>query len=65
MWSLFQGYAVLFGIIFGKGDKGPNAYNWYLSPDMQSLVFFDAQTGREFTTPALEEAGFTPSFGIF
>ncbi|KIO17421.1 hypothetical protein M407DRAFT_32914 [Tulasnella calospora MUT 4182] len=44
------GYSILFGIIFGEAKKGPKAYNWYLSYDMGSLVFFDPQTGIEYTS---------------
>jgi len=63
--SKIDGFSLLFGIVYGNARKGPKAYNWYLSRDMHSVVFFDAQTGREYTAPALEEAGFKPSFGIF
>ena len=59
------GYAILFGIVYGKADKGPNAYNWYLTPDMEALVFFDAQTGLEYTTATLKRRGFKPSFAVF
>lgn len=62
---LLQGYYVLFGIVFGQAQKGPKAYNWYLSPDMQALVFFDAQTSKEYTTSGLEHFGFEPSFVMF
>ncbi|KAG8911654.1 hypothetical protein FRC01_005599 [Tulasnella sp. 417] len=60
-----HGYAVLFGIIFGGARKGPKAYNWYLTPDMRSLVFFDAQTGKEYTSAALDDFGFEPTFAMF
>lgn len=59
-----HGYSVLFGIVFGKARKGPKAYNWYLSPDLKSLVFFDAQTGKEYTPAALDDFGFEPKFAM-
>ncbi|KIO17417.1 hypothetical protein M407DRAFT_172304 [Tulasnella calospora MUT 4182] len=59
------GFSVLFGIIYGEAPKGPRAYNWYLSPDMCSLVFFDAQIGKEYCTAALNELGFEPTLAIF
>lgn len=60
-----RGYSILFGIIFGEARQGPKAYNWYLSSDMRSLVFFDAQTGKEYTTAALDHFGFEPTFAMF
>jgi len=60
-----DGYSALFGLVYGNASKGPKGYNWYLSPDLYSVVFFDAQTGREYTAPALEDAEFKPSFGMF
>ncbi|KAG8911653.1 hypothetical protein FRC01_005598 [Tulasnella sp. 417] len=59
------GYSVLFGIIFGNAQQGTRAYNWYLSHDMRSLMFFDAQTGIEYTSAALDEFGFEPTFAMF
>lgn len=59
-----QGYSVIFGIVFGEARKGPKAYNWYLSPDMRSLVFFNAQTGKEYTPVALDDFGFEPRFAM-
>lgn len=60
-----RGYSVLFGILYGGGNKGPKAYNWYLTSDMAALVFFDAQTGREYTPAAIDGLGFKPSFITF
>lgn len=60
-----QGASVLFGIIYGEARKGPKAYNWYLSRDMRSLVFFDAQIGEEYSPAALDEFGFEPTFVTF
>jgi len=60
-----DGYSVLFGLVYGQATKGSKAYNWYLTPDMHSLVFFDAQTGKEHTTAALAAKGFQPSFAVF
>ncbi|KIO26697.1 hypothetical protein M407DRAFT_24010 [Tulasnella calospora MUT 4182] len=55
-------YSILFGIIYGEAKTGPRAYNWYLTQDMRSLIFFDAQTGKEYTTEALDAFGFEPTF---
>lgn len=60
-----QGVAVLFGIIYGEARKGPKAYNWYLTHDMCSLAFFDAQIGEEYTPAALDRFGFEPTFVTF
>ncbi|KIO23032.1 carbohydrate-binding module family 13 protein [Tulasnella calospora MUT 4182] len=60
-----RGYSVLFGIIYGEDRKGSRAYNWYLSPDMRSLVFFDAQIGKEYGPATLDEFGFQPTLAIF
>lgn len=60
-----RGFGILFGIIYGEAEKGPKAYNWYLTEDMRSLVFFDPQTGREYSTAALDEFGFEPVFATF
>lgn len=59
------GFGILFGIIYGEARKGPKAYNWYLTEDMRSLVFFDPQTGREYSTAALDDFGFEPVFATF
>jgi len=58
-------YSVLFGLMYGQAKKGSNAYNWYLTPDMHSLAFFDAQTGKEYTGAAIQTRGFQPSFAVF
>lgn len=60
-----DGLSVLFGIIYGEARRGPKAYNWYLSHDLRSLVFFDAQTNREYTAGGLDDFGFEPTFAIF
>ncbi|KAG8906950.1 hypothetical protein FRC01_007859 [Tulasnella sp. 417] len=60
-----RGYSVLFGIVYGGAKKGPKAYNWYLTSDMSALVFFDAQTGREYTPAAIDGFGFEPTFMTF
>lgn len=60
-----QGVSFLFGIIYGEAGQGPKAYNWYLTRDMRSLVFFDAQTGEEYSPAALDDFGFEPTFVTF
>lgn len=52
-------------MMFGETRRGTRAYNWYLTPDMYSLVFFDAQTGQEYSPAALEVFGFEPMFVTF
>ncbi|KIO23019.1 carbohydrate-binding module family 13 protein [Tulasnella calospora MUT 4182] len=68
-WARYRfrvgGYSALFGVVYGEAKKGPRAYNWYLAPDMRSLVFFDAQTGKEYTQTTLEEFEFEPTFATF
>ncbi|KIO23033.1 carbohydrate-binding module family 13 protein [Tulasnella calospora MUT 4182] len=60
-----RGYSVLWGMIYGETRKGPRAYNWYLSPDLFSLVFFDAQSGKEYGLAALDSFGFEPTLALF
>lgn len=60
-----QGLSVLFGIMYGETRMGPRAYNWYLTRDMHSLVFFDAQTGEEYGPAALDGFGFEPTCVTF
>jgi len=60
-----NGYGVLFGIVYGQAKRGPNAYNWYLTSDLEHLVFFDPQNGMEYTTTTLDKRGFKPSFVLF
>ncbi|KIO33511.1 hypothetical protein M407DRAFT_17762 [Tulasnella calospora MUT 4182] len=59
-----DGYSVLFGIVYGNASKGPKAYNWYLSPETLSLVFFDPQTNKEYTKTDLHGFGFEPTFAV-
>lgn len=63
--NVTRGYSVLFGVIYGEANKVPKAYNWYLTPDMSALLFFDAQTSREYTPEALDGFGFEPTFATF
>lgn len=60
-----RGYSVLFGMIYGQTEQGPTAYNWYLSPDLCSLVLFDPQNGKEYGPAALDGFGFEPTFVLF
>lgn len=62
---ILQDYALLFGMIYGTAEQGPTAYNWYLTQDLEALVFFDAKSGTEYTTAGLEKKGFKPSFATF
>ncbi|KAG8908017.1 hypothetical protein FRB99_000835 [Tulasnella sp. 403] len=55
-------YSVLFGLIYGMRHDGGYAYNWTLSQDMLSPVFFDAQNGQELTPAALERLAFKSRF---
>lgn len=57
-----RGFGVLIGIIYGAAKEEPRAYNWYLTDDMCSLVFFDPQTGKEYSAAALDGVGFEPTF---
>lgn len=59
-----RGFGILFGIIYGGARRGPKAYNWYLTSDMCSLVFFDTQPGKEYTAAALNGFGFEPTFAM-
>ncbi|KAG8894893.1 hypothetical protein FRC01_012687, partial [Tulasnella sp. 417] len=58
-------YTILFGVIYGNSRAGPKAYNWYLSNGMLDLIFFDAQTGQESTSAALDAIQFEPTFATF
>ncbi|KAG8917505.1 hypothetical protein FRC01_002402, partial [Tulasnella sp. 417] len=55
------GFGVLFGIVYGATPNERKAYNWYLTDDMLSLVFFDPQTGKEYSSGALDASGFVPT----
>lgn len=57
-----RGFGVLFGIVYGEAKKELKAYNWYLTDDMFSLIFFDPVTGREYSAEALNGSGFEPIF---
>ncbi|KAG8898198.1 hypothetical protein FRB99_007599 [Tulasnella sp. 403] len=56
---------VLFGIVYGSHQGGRYSYNWTLTKDCQSVVFFDAYTGDELTTASLEQLGFKARYGTF
>ncbi|KAG8903840.1 hypothetical protein FRB99_002655 [Tulasnella sp. 403] len=56
---------VLFGIVYGSCRSGRYSYNWTLTADCQSVVFFDAYTGNELTTTSLEQLGFKARFATF
>lgn len=58
------GFGVLFGIIYGEARTERKAYNWYLTQDMCSLVFFDTQTGKEYCAAALDRSGFEPTLAM-
>lgn len=60
-----RGFAILFGMVYGEARRGPKAYNWYLMNDMCSLVFFDPQTGKEYSVAGLDGFGFEPTFAMF
>ncbi|KAG8895458.1 hypothetical protein FRB99_000575 [Tulasnella sp. 403] len=55
----------LLGIVYGNHRGGRYSYNWTLTNDCQSVVFFDAYTGDELTTTSLEQLGFKARFGTF
>lgn len=55
-------YSILCGVVYGKARRGPKAYNWYLSNDMHDLIFFDPQTGLEYTPAAVNALQFEPTF---
>ncbi|KAG8898205.1 hypothetical protein FRC00_003118 [Tulasnella sp. 408] len=59
-----DGYSVLFGVIYGETSKGSTAYNWYLSSNMKSLVFFDPQANKEYKSADLDSFGFKPSCAV-
>ncbi|KAG9040654.1 hypothetical protein FS837_000358 [Tulasnella sp. UAMH 9824] len=61
-YRLAQEYSILFGVVYGNARTGPKAYNWYLSSGMHDLMFFDPQTGQEFTSAALDAIRFEPTF---
>jgi len=55
------GCTALFGTVQASSAReGPRAYNWSVTEDMRSLIFFDAQTGMEYTIHALKEFAFEP-----
>ena len=46
--------------MFGRNANGVgHAYNWYLAPDLNSILF-DPQNGSEMVNP-----GYTGYFGVF
>jgi hypothetical protein len=47
--------------MFGRNANGiGHAYNWYLAPDLNSILFLDPQDGSEMVNP-----GYTGYFGVF
>ncbi|KIO23020.1 carbohydrate-binding module family 13 protein [Tulasnella calospora MUT 4182] len=62
---LVDEFSILFGVVYGNARTGPKAYNWYLSSGMHDLMFFDAQTGQEFTSAAVDAIQFEPTFATF
>ncbi|KAG8916526.1 hypothetical protein FRC01_003011, partial [Tulasnella sp. 417] len=56
------GFGVLSGIIYGEARNERKAYNWCLTDDMLSLIFIDPQTGKEYTSAALDVSNFAPTF---
>lgn len=57
---LTQGFAILFGTMFGSSDEGAHAYNWYLNQDLNGIVFFEPQKGIEKVDP-----GYMGYFAVF
>jgi hypothetical protein len=56
-----QGYAIIFGIMFGRNAKGEaHAYNWYLNADLNGITFFEPQNGNEMANP-----GYNGYFAVF
>jgi len=52
---------ILFGIMFGRNASGDaHAYNWYLSADLSSIIFFEPQNGNEMINP-----GYNGYFSVF
>ncbi|KIO17539.1 hypothetical protein M407DRAFT_12312 [Tulasnella calospora MUT 4182] len=56
-----RGIAVLIGVVEGETMGEKRAYNWYLTQDLCSVAFLDAQTGREYTARGLDLEGFRPN----
>jgi len=53
--------AILFGVMFGRDANGDaHAYNWYLAPNLNAILFFDPQNGMEMVDP-----GHMAYFGVF
>jgi len=53
--------AIVFGVMFGRNASGAgHAYNWYLTPDLSGIIFFEPQNGNEMVDP-----GYTGYFGVF
>ncbi|KAG8908016.1 hypothetical protein FRB99_000834 [Tulasnella sp. 403] len=61
----FNRGGALFGIVYGSQGGGQYTYNWTLTKDCQSVMFFDAYSGDELTTASLEQLGFKARFGTF
>ena len=48
----WQGLALVFGVMFGRNATGAeHAYNWYLTADLSSVIFFEPQNGNEMANP--------------
>lgn len=52
---------VLFGVVEGEKMGVKQAYNWLLTQDLCSVIFVDAQTGREYTARGVDLEGFSPT----
>jgi len=56
-----DGIAIVFGVMFGRKTSGEaHAYNWYLTPDLSSIIFFEPQHGNE-----MVDSGYPAYFGVF
>ncbi|KAG8895459.1 hypothetical protein FRB99_000576 [Tulasnella sp. 403] len=53
-----DGYRILVGIVHGSLGSERYSYNWALTDDRQSVIFFDPYLGEELTTVSLEKLGF-------
>ncbi|KAH9482061.1 hypothetical protein JR316_0004156 [Psilocybe cubensis] len=57
---LADGFAILWGVMFGEKGTSTHAYNFYLNESLDAVVFFEPQNGQE-----MADIGYQGYFSVF